>query len=149
MSFGLIAIMNASAPAVNTNVLAEYMIAGPKQLPYGIQVVGGARHDVAGAGALVVRMRKTFQVLEKVVAEVELNVARDADHYPARQELEYALRASQRRDQQGIELQLIGVTPELQAIYSAANYLWKQYPDAVVKENANCAQHNPVRYFFR
>ena len=48
-----------------------------------IQVIGGARHDVAGAGSLVVGIGKLFQVLEKIVAQIEFDVARDANHNPA------------------------------------------------------------------
>ena len=57
----------------------------------GVQVVGGARHDVAGAGALVEAVGKRFQVAEQIVAQVELDVARDADQDPAGQELKDAL----------------------------------------------------------
>jgi len=32
VSLGLMASMNASAPAVNTSVLAEYMMAGPSSM---------------------------------------------------------------------------------------------------------------------
>ncbi len=57
----------------------------------GVQVVGRPGHDVAGAGALVVGVRKAFQVLEQIVAQVKLDLAGNADHDPAGQELKDAL----------------------------------------------------------
>ena len=57
----------------------------------GVQVVGRARHNVAGAVTLVVGVAQVFQTREKIVAQVELDVARDADHDPAGKELEDSL----------------------------------------------------------
>src|SRR5215469_7763308 len=47
---------------------------GSEQHANGIQVVGGARHNVAGAMALIVRVAETLEVGEEVVAEIELDV---------------------------------------------------------------------------
>ena len=44
-----------------------------------VEVVGGARHDVAGAMGVVVAGRLAFEVGEDVVAEVELDLARGSD----------------------------------------------------------------------
>ena len=63
-----------------------------QQHSHGVQVVGGARHDVAGAVALVIRVAQAFQAREEVVAQIEFNIPRDPDHDPARQVLEDALR---------------------------------------------------------
>ena len=68
----------------------------------GIQVVGGARHDVARAVALVVGVGEALQVREEIVAQVEFDVAGDADDHPARQKLEDSLDQSDGDDQQGI-----------------------------------------------
>ena len=39
---------------------------------------------------------------EQVVAQIELDVARDADDHPARQKLEDALEQRDREDEQGV-----------------------------------------------
>ena len=67
-----------------------------------VQVVGGAGHDVTGAVALVVGVGETLEVREQVVAQIELDVARDADDHPARQKLEDALEQRDREDEQGV-----------------------------------------------
>jgi hypothetical protein len=55
-----------------------------QQHAHGIQVVGHAGHDVAGAIALIeARVLLLFEVTEEVVAHVELDLARDADENPA------------------------------------------------------------------
>ena len=56
-----------------------------------IQIVGGARHNVAGAIALVVGVGEAFEAREQIVAQVEFDVAGDADHDPAGEELEDSL----------------------------------------------------------
>ena len=75
---------------------------GAEQHPDGVQVVGGAGHDVAGAVALVVGVREAFEVREQVVAQIELDIARDADDYPARQKLEDSLGQRDGDDEQGV-----------------------------------------------
>ena len=55
----------------------------PQQHAHRIQVVGHARHDVAGAVALVKARVLDFELAEQVVAQVEFDVARDADQNPA------------------------------------------------------------------
>ena len=75
---------------MKTTVLAVYMMPGPSEHADGVEVVGGAGHDVAGAGALVEAVGQTFEMGEQIVAEVELDLARDADHDPAREVLEDA-----------------------------------------------------------
>ena len=62
-------------------------MAGPEQHAHGVQVVGGAGHDVAGAGALVEAEVEGFEMAEEIVAQVELDLTRDADHDPAGEEL--------------------------------------------------------------
>ena len=46
-----------------------------EQIAHGVQVICGARHDVAGAIALIIGVRERFKVREEVVAEIEFNVA--------------------------------------------------------------------------
>ena len=52
----------------------------PKQLPHRRQIVGRACHDVAGAVRMEKARRLSFQVGEQIVAQVELNLARDPDN---------------------------------------------------------------------
>ena len=46
---------------------------------HGVQIVGGARHDVAGAIAGVEIGRERHQVREQLIAKIEFDVARNAD----------------------------------------------------------------------
>ena len=55
-----------------------------EQLADGVQVVGGARHDVAGAVGVVEAGGLALEVGEEVVAQVELDLARGADDDLAR-----------------------------------------------------------------
>ena len=64
-------------------MLALYMSAGPEQHAHGVQVVGHAGHDVAGAVALIETRVLQLQLAEEIVAQIELDVARDADENPA------------------------------------------------------------------
>ena len=50
-----------------------------EELADGVEVVGGAGHDVAGAVGVVEAGGLAFEVGEEVVAEVELDLARGAD----------------------------------------------------------------------
>ena len=54
-----------------------------QQHAHGIQIVCHAGHDVAGAVALVKPRVLKFQLFEEVVAQVEFDLARDADQNPA------------------------------------------------------------------
>ena len=71
-------------------VSVQYMMPGPEHHADGIQVVGGARHDVAGAHAAVEIRGERDQVAEQVVAQIVLDVARDADEDHAHPVLEEA-----------------------------------------------------------
>ncbi len=125
----------------------------------GVEVVGGARHDVARARALIERIGERFQVLEEVVAQVEFDFARDADHDPARQELEEALGGGNGDEQQGIDDDLVlrearaGVADHAahdgrdaamrfpaQVVHRPAQHLREQDPDPVHQQNGAAAQ---------
>jgi hypothetical protein len=56
-----------------------------------VQVVGRARHDVAGAHAAVIIRRKLHQVTEQIVTQVVFDVARDPDDDHAHPVLKEAL----------------------------------------------------------
>ena len=103
--------MKTSAPAVKTSVLAEYMIAGAEQHANRVQVIGGARHDVAGAGALVEGVGEALESGEQIVAKVELNVTGNADHNPAGEELKDSFGDGDGEQQCRIEQSLCRVTP--------------------------------------
>ncbi len=45
-----------------------------KQLAHGVQIIGGAGHDVAGAVRVIEAERLPFQVAEEIVAQVELDL---------------------------------------------------------------------------
>ena len=75
--------------------------------------------------------------MEQIVAQVKLNLARDADHDPAGQKLEDTLDGSNRQQHQGIGQQLLMIHPQAQIVDGAAQHQWEKYPDSVVKEDAN------------
>ena len=66
---------------------------------HGVQVVGGARHQVAGPVRLEVRQRQLLQVREEVVPHVVLDVPRRADQDAAHQEAEDAADEADRNEQ--------------------------------------------------
>ena len=87
----------------------------------GVQIVGGARHDVAGAGALVEAVGQRFQMAEQIVAQVEFDFARNADQDPASEELEDGLAAATASSSQGIGQQLVAGNAQVQIIDGAAD----------------------------
>ncbi len=123
-----------------------------QQVADGVQVIGRARHDVAHAHALIVRIRKLFEVAEEVVAQVEFDVARDANHHPARQELENALGENhddeQQRPYQELMAQGVGakvvVVPAPQIVGGTLDDLRVKDPDAVIEQHRNRAEEQPA-----
>ncbi len=79
VSLGLMRIMNGSAAAVKTMAVGGVHDGRAEELADGVEVVGGAGHDVAGAVGVVEAGGLAFEVGEEVVAEVELDLARGAD----------------------------------------------------------------------
>ncbi len=75
------------------------MMAGPAHA-HGVQVVGGPGHDVAGTGAPIEAEVERFKMAEEIVAQVELDLARDADDDPTRKELEDSLARGNGQQQQ-------------------------------------------------
>ena len=73
----------------------------------GVQVVGRARHQVAGAARLVVAERHLLQPREEVVPDVVLDVARRADDDPAHQEAEDGAHARDAEEQRGVDRELL------------------------------------------
>ncbi len=70
---------------------------------------------------------------EEIVPEIKFDHARDADDYPAREELEYAFRQSDGDDQKGIGEELLARDTGIQIIDSASNDLREENPDAVIE----------------
>src|SRR5580704_15408650 len=73
----------------------------------GVEIVGSARHDVAGAVPLIVGVRQALEVREQVVAQIEFDIARDSDDHPARQKLEDALDQSDGNDEERVSEKLV------------------------------------------
>ncbi len=83
-----------------------------QQHAHGVQVIGHARHDVAGAIALIETGVLFLQMAEQVVAQVELDFARNADQDPALRVEEDALDEGDDDQQAGKEQYLVfGVVP--------------------------------------
>src|SRR5262249_11283712 len=116
---------------------------------YGVQVVRGSGHDVAGAVLLKIGVRKRLQVREEIVAQVEFNLARDADHQPSRQKLEDALDTGNGQQQQGINQDFVLRHSRFEVVDGTSDDLGKQHPYSVVEEYGHCApkQRHPV--FFK
>ena len=91
-----------------------------EQHAHGVQVVGHARHDVAGAIALIEAGVLLLELAEEVVAQVELDVARDADENPALGVEEDALDEGDGDQQSGEEDNLLrGWFPALDGVDGA------------------------------
>ena len=123
---------------------------GAEQHAHRIQVVGGARHDVAGAGALIVGIGEALEVLEQVVAQIEFDVARDTNHDPARQELEDSLTERDGNHQQGVENQLLGrASAFLEIVQGHADDLRRLHGDAIQKQHAQGTHHETAAVFLQ
>ena len=111
-----------------------------EQLAHGIEVVGQPGHDVAGAIALVEAGVLPFEVAEEVVAQVELDLARDADENPA---LGVEKDAFDQRDgdqQAGEDEDLAAGGPVLHLVDGASDDLGKLHGDSV---GANAGEGAP------
>ncbi len=84
-------------------------------------------------------MRQTLEVLKKIVAQVELDITRNADHDPTSQKLEDSLRTSHQQNQRRVKFQLIDGDAGIESVYRCANDLWQENPDSIVKKDANGA----------
>ncbi len=88
---------------------------------------------------------------EEIVAQVELDVARDADHDPAGQELEDAFDQRQSATSSSrIVSSLCEVTPCVQVVDGAPDDQREENPDAVVAAAPQTVpKASPLRYFAR
>ena len=78
-------------------------------------------------------MREPLEVREQVVAQIELDVAGDADEHPASQKLEDALSQRQGDDYQRVDEKFVPGYAGVEIVDGAAQDLRKQYPDAVIE----------------
>ena len=76
-------IMKTSAKTGQKDGVDAVHEPGAEHHAHGVEVVGHAGHHVAGAVALIEAGILAFEFAEEVVAEVELDVAGDADEHPA------------------------------------------------------------------
>src|SRR5262249_27269906 len=88
---------------------------------------------------LIEAVGKCFQMGEQIVAQVKLNLARDADHQPSRQELEDALGAGNAQQHKGVDQELMASGAAIQVVHRALDHLRKQHPDSVVEEHSQRA----------
>ena len=107
----------------------------------GVQVVGRPRHNVAGAMALVVGVAQVFQAGEKIVAEIELDVARNANHHPAREELEDSFSDGDGEKHSRVDEQLVLGNAGVQIVGSFADHQREQDPDAIGEQDADAAEN--------
>ena len=131
--------MNTSAPSGEHHGVGGVHDARADQHAHGVQVVGHAGHDVAGAGALVVAVGEALEVGEQVVAEVEFDFARNADQDPAGQVLEDRLDAGDGEQHRRVGQQFVAGDALVQVVDGAADDQREQDPDAVVAEHAERA----------
>ncbi len=81
--------------------LGEVHDAGAEHHADGVEIVGGARHDVAGAVFRVEVLRERDDMGEQIVAQIELDVARQADEDDAHPILKNSLDHREQHDQRG------------------------------------------------
>src|SRR5579864_2251697 len=107
----------------------------PQQHTHGVEIVGGTSHDVARSCLLVVAVGKALQAREEIVAQVVFDLARDADHQPARQKLKDSLGPGNGNQQQRVDHELLPRGLLIEIVNGAADYLREQHPDSVVGED--------------
>ncbi len=120
-----------------------------EQHAHGVEVVGGAGHDVAGAGALVEAEIEGFEMAEEIVAQVELNLARDADDDPAGEKLKDSF-AGGDGDQKPAPGEQLGVIDAVAAgrprCCCIRRGAWTMIP--LVQSTERLPARKPFQYFF-
>ena len=105
---GLMRSRKYRAPIENRTVFALYMMAGPSNMRTAFKIVGHAGHDVARPVLLdSTQPDCCLQMTEKIVAQVELNLAGNADDDPSGEKEKYALEDGDGDQQAGIEQDLL------------------------------------------
>ena len=93
-----------------------------------------------GAMALVVGIREAFESQKKIVAQVELDVARNADDDPAGQELKDSLGGGDTEQDGSVEQKLAAGDASVQIVGSFAQNEREQDPDAIGEEDTKRAR---------
>ena len=104
-----------------------------------VQVVGHASHDVAGAMVVVVRGRLFFELGEEVVAEIELDIARDTDNDPAHEEQQDAVGHGDGDQQAGVGEDLVPGDADGEVVDGDADDPGELHPDSVGEDGADTA----------
>ena len=112
-----------------------------EQHAHGIQVVGHAGHDVAGAIALIEARVLLLQLAEEVVAQVELDLARDADENPALRVEEDALDQGDGDQERGEEQNQFPGRPSVDRVDGHAQDPGKLHGDDVGADAGERAPH--------
>ena len=112
-----------------------------QQHAHRIQVISGAGHDVAGACALVVGIRKPFQVFEQVVAQIKFDLAGNPNQLPAGQKLKNAFGYGNRDQYQGIEDELVAGYTLLNVIHGVSHLKRELRPNEVGANHGESAEH--------
>ena len=112
-----------------------------QQHAHRVQVVGGSRHDVAGARALVEAGVERFQMAEQMIAQVELDLARDADQDPAREVLKDPLAERNGHQQPAPGQQLAVRNALVQVVGNAADEPRRLHHDAVRAQHGGATGH--------
>ena len=106
----------------------------PEQHAHSVQIVGRARHDVAGPRALIVRIRKRFQMLKEIVAQVEFDLTRNADQNPPHQKLKETFTERDHNQRKRVRDDLVAGDAPIQIVDRTADDLRKEYPDGVIQQ---------------
>ena len=131
VSQGLMCSTKIQAPTVRKMVLALYMRRRAQQVAHRLQVVGHARHDVAGAVVLIEARVLLFQVNEEVVAQVELDLARDANQNPSLRVEKNALHQRDQNQQPSEDQNPVAGDSVAESIDGLFKHLGKKHPHRV------------------
>src|SRR6185312_12142549 len=112
---------------------------GTQKHSHGVQIIGGPRHNVACTVLLVVAVIESRQMGKHVIAQVVLDLARNADHDPASQELKNAFRSCDGEQQERVNKEFVAGSGPVQIINGPLQYLRKINPDTVVAKDGQCA----------
>ena len=108
---------------------------------HGVEIVGGARHQVAGPVRLEIRQRQRLQVREEVVPHVVFDVARRADEDAAHEEPEDAADDADGEQQAAVDDQLGARDAPRQVVDGVPQHHRRGKRDAVV----TTTQPRPIR----
>src|SRR5665213_2890919 len=113
---------------------------GAEELTDGVEVIGGARHDVAGAVRMVIPGGLAGEVLEHVVAEIELDLARGADDDLAGDvEEDAGQRGDEQKPQRVVDDARFGDAIVLHVVHGVADDERQQHADDVIGDDGDCS----------